>query len=184
MADTARIKSALQALLADNTTGDISAQDVRDVVESIYPGHGAMYISSAAATTIGSASTYVKVAGTTTATNLSNFSMAADNRLTYTGTPDVHVHVAVSLSMTSGSSNQVVRFRVGKTGSTAGADAVASTIARKIGTGTDIGSTAVHFDGAMSTNDYLELFISNETGANNVTIDFMYFFIFGMMSQT
>jgi len=184
MADTARIKSDLAALFADNTTGDISAQDLRDFLESVYPGHASMYVSSSAATTIGSASTYVKVAGTTTSTNLSNFTMPANNRLTYTGTPDIHVHVVVSVSMTSGSSNQVVGFRVGKTGDATGTDAVASTVQRKIGTGTDIGSTAVNFDTAMSTNDYLELFISNETGANDVTCAFMYMFIFGMMSQT
>lgn len=35
MTDTARTVAALKALLADNTTGSISAQDVRDVVESI-----------------------------------------------------------------------------------------------------------------------------------------------------
>jgi hypothetical protein len=35
MTDTARTWSALIALLADNTTGDISAQDVRDLVKSL-----------------------------------------------------------------------------------------------------------------------------------------------------
>lgn len=37
MADTLRTLSALQALLADNTTGDISAQDLRDLLVSVYP---------------------------------------------------------------------------------------------------------------------------------------------------
>lgn len=37
MADTPRTLSALQALLADNTTGDISAQDIRDFLVSVYP---------------------------------------------------------------------------------------------------------------------------------------------------
>jgi hypothetical protein len=35
MADTFRTKSALLALLADNTAGDISAQDFRDVLVSL-----------------------------------------------------------------------------------------------------------------------------------------------------
>ncbi len=35
MADTARDKAALLALLADNTSGDISPQDMRDVLVSI-----------------------------------------------------------------------------------------------------------------------------------------------------
>jgi len=37
MADTRRTLAALQALLADNTTGDISAQDARDVLVSDHP---------------------------------------------------------------------------------------------------------------------------------------------------
>lgn len=35
MTDTIRTKSALQALLANNTTGDISPQDVRDFLVSV-----------------------------------------------------------------------------------------------------------------------------------------------------
>lgn len=37
MADTLRTLSALQTLLADNTAGDISAQDIRDFLVSVYP---------------------------------------------------------------------------------------------------------------------------------------------------
>lgn len=36
MADTVRTLAALQTLLADNTTGDISAQDVRDMLVSLF----------------------------------------------------------------------------------------------------------------------------------------------------
>ena len=48
MVDTARLLPALQTLLADNTAGDISAQDVRDMLVSTYPhvenvkNHGAV----------------------------------------------------------------------------------------------------------------------------------------------
>lgn len=37
MVDTKRTKSALIALTPDNTTGDFSNQDMRDVIESVYP---------------------------------------------------------------------------------------------------------------------------------------------------
>ena len=37
MADTVRTLSALQTLLADNTAGDIGAQDIRDFLVSVYP---------------------------------------------------------------------------------------------------------------------------------------------------
>lgn len=37
MVDTVRTRSALQTLLADNVAGDISAQDVRDFLVSVFP---------------------------------------------------------------------------------------------------------------------------------------------------
>ncbi len=37
MVDTVRTLSALQTLLADNAAGDISAQDMRDLLVSVYP---------------------------------------------------------------------------------------------------------------------------------------------------
>lgn len=181
MADTRRSLSALQTALADNTTGAIAAQDIRDLLVSCAPPYGSMYISSSSATAIGGSGTYTKAAGTTTSTNLKEFDMPASNRLRYTGTPDVHVHVAVSVSMTTASNNVVVGLRVGVNGSAAGTDAVASTVIRKVGTGSDIGSTAVHFDTMLSTNDYIELFVSNNTSATNITIDNMYFFALGML---
>lgn len=43
MADTIRDLSALQTLLADNTAGDISAQDARDVLVTNYPRDAIAY---------------------------------------------------------------------------------------------------------------------------------------------
>jgi len=40
MVDTVRTLSALQTLLADNTSGDVSQQDLRDFLESSYPHLG------------------------------------------------------------------------------------------------------------------------------------------------
>lgn len=67
MAETPKVLSALLAQLPDNTTGDISAEDIRDAVVSLYPSRGQLNIASggSAATTFNSAGTYVKVAGTT-----------------------------------------------------------------------------------------------------------------------
>lgn len=49
MADTQRDTAALLALLADNTAGDISAQDLRDTVVSILGGYGAITVQDGAA---------------------------------------------------------------------------------------------------------------------------------------
>lgn len=181
MADTRRSKAALAALLADNTSADISPQDLRDFLVSASPPFGTVYVSTASATTISTPSTYTKVAGTTTLTNAAEFDMPANNRLRYTGTPDVHVHVAVTIGVTSASNSQILAFRVGKNGDATGTDAVASTVKHKTGTASDIVSTAVHYDTMMSNGDYLELFIANESGASNATVSNMYFFILGML---
>lgn len=67
MAETSKIQSALLAQLPDNTTGDISPEDIRDCVVSLNPCRGQLEIASggSAATTFASSGTYVKVAGTT-----------------------------------------------------------------------------------------------------------------------
>jgi len=182
MADTRRSLSALQTLLADNTTGAISPQDVRDLLVSASPPYGSIYVSTAAATTIAASSTYYKAAGTTTSTNLKEFDMPANNRLRYTGAADIHIHGVVTVALTTASSSQVIGLRVGKNGSASGTDSVASQVEHKTGTGTDVISTAIHVDTMLSTNDYLELWVANETTGSNLTIEFMYFFVMGMLT--
>lgn len=67
MAETPKVLSALLAQLPDNTSGDISAEDIRDAVVSLYPSRGQVELTSggSAATTFVSSGTYVKLAGTT-----------------------------------------------------------------------------------------------------------------------
>lgn len=48
MVDTIRSLADLLALLADNSSGDISAQDVRDVVVSLHGVYGEMYVTGGA----------------------------------------------------------------------------------------------------------------------------------------
>ena len=176
MADTERTLAAMLVLGADNTTGDISPQDYRDGLVSVSPSFGSMYFSTPAATTPAGAGTYLKALGTTTSVNLGGFTMPASNKLLYTGTPDIHVHCACSISMTCASTNKILGFKIAKNGSVFDH----SEVHRKVATGSDIGSTALHSDFAMSTNDYVELFLANITDTNTVTIEFGYVFCLGM----
>jgi hypothetical protein len=176
--DTVRTLSALQTLLADNTSGDISPQDIRDFLVSVSPPHGTMYRNVAAATTTVTPGTYLKAAGTTTAGNLNAFDMPANNRLRYTGAAQKHFHIAVSVSFTCGANNKTVGLKIAKDGVVMD-DSVAR---RRVGTGTDIGSTALHADTTLTTNQYLELWLTNETNTATVTIDEMYFFVMGMLA--
>lgn len=177
MADTQRTKSALATLFADNSNGDISAQDLRDFLESAHFSFGSFYISSSAATTPAGAGTYLKALGTTTSVSLHRFTMPANNRLTYTGTPDVHAHIAVSVSMTTAANNKVIGIGVAKNGTML----EHSKLQRKVSTAGDIGSTALHADASLSTNDYLEIWIANITDTTDVTLDLGYCFAMGML---
>ena len=178
MVDTARTQAALAAILADNTSGDISPQDIRDFLETMNPSFGSLYFSTPAATTTVTPGTYLKVAGTTTSISLNRVTMPANNRLAYTGTPTVHAHIACSIDMTSGSNNQTAGFKIAKN------DVVLdhSKVTRRISTGTDVGSTALHADVSLATNDYVELWLTNETSTATITIGNGYLFFLTMMT--
>ncbi len=172
MADTQRSVAAIEALLADNTSGNISPQDLRDGFASWRNGHGQIFVAAAdaAAITISDNTSYFETSAPvwTLSSGAHWFDESGGNgRLTYTGTTPLVVHIACSISMTSGSNNQITHWRIGLTGVT---DA-ASEVQRKIMTGTDVASTALHLITTVDTNDYLSLWVRNATGANNVTLE-------------
>ena len=178
MADTQRSYSELIALLPDNSAGAISPQDMRDVVKSTVQPYGSWYSTSSSGTVISGAGTYYKGVVTASAVNSSSdVSTDSGGRLTYNGVADRHFHIAVSVSMTSSSNNQIVGLQIANTGTTL----AHSTVRRKISTGADVGSTAIHADTMLSTGDYIELWATNETSASNVQLVNVYFFAMGML---
>src|SRR3990167_10725998 len=113
---TQRSKGTLDGLFAANTSGDIEPVDLLDFVDSSVHSHGSLYVSSAVATTIAVAGTFVKMLGSTSLVGGHRFTMPANNRLTYTGTISVHAHIVVNLSTTSSGNNQVLQFAVAQNG--------------------------------------------------------------------
>lgn len=179
MVDTVRSIAALLALLANNTTGNISPQDMRDVVVSLEPALGGMYVSSSAATTFSDSVTPVKALGTTLiAAGAHNFDMPASNRLRYTGAADVSVVCIAGLSITAGANNKDTEMSFAKNG-TVITDSVAS---RKIGTGADVGRAVVIGIDVMSQNDYIEVFLLNTTDTTSITLPHMTMGIFGIVT--
>jgi len=179
MADTDRSVSALQTLLADNTSGDISPQDLRDMLVSLTPAFGGMYISATAPTVFADTVTPVKALGTTTVIGTPrNFSMAASNRLTYTGTADILAFCLATLAVTSAGNNQVSKMSFAKNGTVT----ASSVIQRKISTGTDVGAASIIGLGPMSTNDYTEVFLQNATSTTNITLENMSVAVFGFVT--
>jgi hypothetical protein len=179
MADTQRSISALLALLPDNTSGDISPQDVRDIVETLRAGHGEIYVSSSAATSFADTTTWVEAAGTYTLSgNAHNWDENTNARLRYIGTADRVVHIAGSVSMTSSANNQVVEIGIGKNGTIL----TPSIQRRKIGTGTDVGALALHGFIDVTLNDYLSIMVRDTswTAAETVTLDLANLFAMSM----
>ncbi len=166
MAETQRSIATLQTLLANNTVGAISPTDLRDLMETLVAGHGEMYVTTPAATTITDTGVFVDTAGTFALTgSVKNWDMDTNGQLRYIGAADRRVHIAASVSMVSASNNQVIHMRVAKNGTSL----VSSQSQRKISTGSDIGSISMHVMTGMSTNDYLTIQVRNTSSTTTVT---------------
>ena len=167
MVQTQRSITALYAVLPDNTSGNISPEDVRDIVETLRHGHGEISTNASAETSIAVAGTYVKAAGTTTLSpDAHNWTMPADNRLTYSGTANRVVHLALTVSFTAAGNNKNIRMRIAKNGATV----ARSEVQRFVATGADVGSTALHHFDNVAPTDFFELFVTNMTDTTNLTV--------------
>ncbi len=168
MAQTKRSLAQIYTLLADNSTGAISETDLRDAIATIQMGMGEISITSSAETSIASSDTWYPAAGTWGLTSGAvDWDMNTNGQLRYTGTPDRMVHIAISFSVTSAGSNKTYSFGVAKNGSIL----TPSIQSRKIATGTDIGTGALHALTDMSTNDYLTIVVRGDTDTTNATLD-------------
>lgn len=177
MAETQRSYAELLVLLASNLSGNISATDVRDMLRSLRAPFGGYYWSSAAETEIVTQSVPVKAAGTTLVTNVRDMTHIASNRLRYDGVSDRHFHVSASFSMTAAGNNKVLGVSIGHNGT----EIPGSDLHRKVGTGADVGSTAIHIDVMMEPGEFVELLVHNDTDDTNMTIELGYFFALGML---
>jgi len=178
VADTERTLTALLALLADNTTGDISPQDLRDYVVSTLTAHGKLSRLVAAPTTIATPGTYVKAAGTSQAGSSNHKVTVADNRLTYTGDIQRHFHIVATATLQSAANNVRLGVKVAKNGVPMDDSLVAALFKA---TGDEI-PLACHADCQMVNGDYIEVFVTNETDPSNVTMTECYFFAMGFLN--
>lgn len=171
MADTERtLNDLLTNLFQDGQPeGSIDPQDMRDLIVSLVPGYGSMYISSSAETTIALVNTPVKVAGTTTAGAKLRDITHTNGRLTYTGAPIRAFIIDVALSLIVAANNKVMAIYIAKNGT----PVAASEQHRKAGTGADVGNASMVVEVELNTDDYIEVFIENTTDDTNATIEHM-----------
>lgn len=138
-----------------------------DKIAGTFPAaHGELTMASVASAAITVAGTYVAVAtgGTTTLTMGDNFDTSADGRLRYIGTKTLMCHMGATVSFTYNSTSQIIKCRAAKNGTTI----VSSEVQLKYGTSGDVISTALHFMASMATNDYIELYVTDDLGTSKV----------------
>lgn len=167
MADTVRSLAAILALFANNTAGDISAQDLRDFAVSTSPPHGQIYCSTSAATAITTGGTYYKLAGTTSLASPADlFDMPANNRLRYTGTTSITARISFHAGF-SASVSETVSFKLLHS---ADGLVAASLASNNTSTGTDVFRTV---SGAamvtMTQDQYIELHATTVGSSKTVT---------------
>lgn len=130
---------------------------------------GNMYITSAVQTVINSTGVPVKIAGTTTSASLFRMSSPADNRLTYTGSKTRSFQVTCSLTATQPSSNKYFSFYVAKNGTIL----PESRQEVKLVNSTDQGPVTLSCRVTLAPNDYIEVWVENETSNTNITVQTM-----------
>jgi hypothetical protein len=177
MSDTQRTKANLITLYADNTIGAITPQTMRDLIESFACSNASMYVTTPVATTIAVAGTFVKAEGATTLVGAHRGDMPANNRLRFTGTARVHIHLVANLSVKCSSNNQNVSFAIAKNGVVVDH----SIMEHLITTGSDVKIMAIHADMDLDPNDYVELWVTNNTSTASVTVQRGYMFWMGML---
>ena len=148
----------------------LSSDFTGGTLNTFYGGLG--MAANTTATTIAVSGTYYKVLGTTTANALSSFTHAS-NRLTYTGATTRYFKISASpISMISAGTNIRASLKFAKNGTVIGYP-----VTRKINTGSDVGACSLSFDVSLATNDYVEIFVTNETNTSSVTVEDLYFSI-------
>lgn len=115
--------------------------------------------------------TYVKVAGTTTATKLLKFSSPTDNRLMYLGTEDKIVNVDIIVSGRSPANTANFTIAVYKNGSIITGPVMSTGLM----TNNQAFSLVLKTDVDVITNDYFEVYIKTTTNNTPITIANMQF---------
>ena len=160
----------------------LNMSNLREGFSSLKPPWGSISLASTAVTTTSATpGVFVKCEGITQINNTGYLtSMPADNRLVYNGDSTRHFHIAVSVSFfkTGGGATDIIELALALNGT----EQTETSVTRTVSNSNNIGSTAVHGDFMMSKDDYIELFVANNTSASSsVTVDKMYMFMVGMM---
>jgi hypothetical protein len=142
-----------------NSSG-IQISSIADEIYAQVTMHG-----NTTATVISTINVPVKVAGTWVVGTNSSFTASTTGRLTYTGGTTETVGFKASVTLVPVGTNQVLTIQFAKNG-VAISD---SRITRTVSAGAS-GNVSLFYNASMTASDYMEIFVSNGTSTNDITV--------------
>lgn len=167
MAETPKTLAALLAQLPDNTSGDISAEDIRDVVVSLFPSRGQIDLTVGATTTFSGQNVWTKMAGTTvldSSLGQDGFSMPGNNELRATKAVNQVLFCVANIEVSCASNNKTFGATFAKNGT-----AISTFhVSQKLASGGE--SYFFSFAGLIptTTNDIISVYVRNETDSTSL----------------
>lgn len=171
MTQTPKVLSALLAELPDNTTGDISPEDIRDCVVSLYPSRGQIELASGGSvvTTFGSSGSYTTVKGTTaldTSVCTTCVSMPSNGVLKLLKNVDQVALVNATLEVFPAANNKRYTFTFAKNGTPVPGLAYTAFFGNLSGNPAGLFLSGLL---AMGYNDELTVVVKNDTDTTSIT---------------
>ena len=125
---------------------------------------------NATTTTVSTANTFVKVAGTTTSSNLNQMSMPQSNRITYTGTTSIVALVTCSFTATynTGNTDEII-FAIYKNGAQIPESRISFDLNNIFGSIPTMPFN-INTTTTLNTNDYVELWVTMTAATRIVTV--------------
>jgi hypothetical protein len=140
---------------------------------------GTSTITTETATTVSASSTYYDLAGTWTATDLQHFDAPSNGQLRHTGQSPIEYRVSGNLVI-DGTANDEINVKIRKYDDSAATFSDVLIQARQINSlvgARDVAFFTLIANVTLEQNDYIYLQVSNETAANNVTVELDSFFM-------
>jgi hypothetical protein len=170
MSQTERDFATINSLLGNNTTGEISPQDIRDAFASLQ-GYGCMILSaggSGSITGVGTSYSLVDIYDTISAKSIDvnsagvNAELAPNFQITINATGFYRVAFYASFSSTA--NNKLITFREFKNGSPGIVE-----VDRWIGTGSDTGVVSFEDIESESVGDVIDMRVKIDSGTTDLT---------------
>jgi hypothetical protein len=142
-----------------NSSG-IQISSIADDIYAQVTMHG-----NATATVISTINVPVKVAGTWVVGTSSSFTASTTGRLTYTGGTTETVAFGASVTLVPVGTNQVLTIQLAKNGVVI----PEAKITRTVSAGAS-GNVSLFYNASMTASDYMEMFVSNGSSDNDITV--------------